>query len=83
MDHNSNPFKTSIPITPSDDTADNYATGEASGIYVGTAGDVSLVDASGTACLFTGLLAGYWYPFVHIRVNNTDTTAEDLRALYN
>jgi hypothetical protein len=76
-----NPIKTSVLVVPSD--AVNFTTGRCVGLYIGGAGNVTLIDDSGSAQLFTGLLVGTVYPFACTRVNATGTTATAIRALYN
>lgn len=75
------PVTSSVTVTPSD-TVD-FTTGRCVGLYIGGAGNVSLVEPSGATVVFTGLLAGTIYPFACTRVNDTDTTATLIRALYN
>lgn len=77
----SNIISTSVAVTPSDTV--NFATGRAVGLYIGGAGNVVLIDDSGTAQTFTGLLVGHVYPFACTRVNATNTTATNIRALYS
>ena len=51
-------------------------------IYVGSGGDISIVDLSGTTVVFTAVLAGSILPVQTARVNATTTTATSLIALY-
>jgi len=74
------PVTTSVTVTPSDTV--NFTTGRAIGLYIGGAGNVSLVDDSGNTVIFVGLLVGTIYPFACTRVNSTSTTATNIRALY-
>lgn len=67
-------------ITPSDDT--DFAGGECTGIYVGGTGDVVVVDADGNAVTFAGVPAGTVLYLRAVRVNNTNTDATSLVALY-
>jgi hypothetical protein len=71
---------TSVAVTPSDTV--NFTTGRAVGLYIGGAGNVVLIDDSGTEQTFTGLLVGHVYDFACTRVNATNTTATNIRALY-
>lgn len=52
------------------------------GVYVGGAGDVSVVMAGGTQVTFVGAQAGSILPIRVDRVRSTDTTATDILALY-
>lgn len=74
------PVTTSVTVVPSDTV--NFTTGRAVGLYIGGAGNVSLVDDSGATVVFTGLLVGTVYHFACTRVNATSTTATNIRALY-
>jgi hypothetical protein len=51
-------------------------------IYVGGAGNISIVDLTGTTVVFTGVLSGGVLPVQAARVNATSTTATSLIALY-
>lgn len=55
---------------------------KARAIYVGTAGDVAMVNARGTAVTFKAVLAGTVLPVQTTRVNATGTTATDIVALF-
>lgn len=72
------PAKRAVSITPSDTVNLSDVT---RGIYVGGAGDISLVIA-GTTVLFSGAAAGSVLPIHASRVNSTNTTATNLVALY-
>lgn len=72
------PAKDYKPLTPSDDAADNVE--EFRGIYVGTAGDVVLVSASGNKATFKA--ASGTLDVGGVRVDDTGTTANDIIALY-
>ena len=67
------------PITPSN-TVDFDAPTQ--GIYVGVAGDVSVVRHDGTAVLFTGVPAGSVLPVVARRVGVSGTSASGLVGLW-
>ena len=74
------PASNAVAVTPSDVT-DLAQTTRA--IYVGGAGDVSVEMAgTGTAIIFTGVLAGSILPIRVTRVNSTSTTATNITALY-
>lgn len=75
-----NSASNAVAVTPSDTV--NYDGQDARGLYIGGAGDVSLLTAAGKTVLFTGVLAGSILPIRHKRVNSTSTTATDLVALF-
>lgn len=66
-------------VTKSDTTK---LTGMARALYVGGAGNASLLMGDGTSILFSGLSAGTILPVRFRRVNSTDTTATLMVALY-
>lgn len=66
-------------VVPSDTASFTYST---RGIFVGGAGNVVAVREDGTAVTFTGVVAGTILPIVAIRVNNTNTTATNMVALF-
>ena len=66
-------------VTPSDTV--NLPAG-CRGIYVGTAGDVVLVGDDDVAITFTVADDGTLLPLGAKRVNNTNTTATGIVALY-
>lgn len=66
-------------ITPHDST--NFAISFRA-IYVGGAGNVSLVDTAGTAVTYVGVPAGTVLPMRGLRVNSTNTTATSLVGIY-
>jgi hypothetical protein len=51
------------------------------GIYVGGAGDIVVVTASGNVVPFIGVLAGSILPVEGVRVNSTSTTATNMVGL--
>lgn len=63
-------------VTPSDSTEVN-----ARGLYVGTGGDVALVNTQGTAVTFKNVPTGTILPVFAWKVNSTNTTASNLVAL--
>jgi hypothetical protein len=67
-------------VTPSDVVGGNFTT-PARGLYVGVAGNVSVVPAVGAAVTFVGVPAGYILPVEAIRVNATGTTATSIVGL--
>jgi len=74
-----NPAGYFFAITPSDDT--NFVQGETRGIYVGGSGDIVAVGRHGVA-KFIGVVAGTILSIRVIRVNETETTAQNLVGLY-
>jgi len=69
-----------LAVTPSDSTDLTYSTCRA--IYIGGAGDISIVDGAGTTVVFTGVTAGSILPVQTARINATATTATSIVALY-
>ena len=67
-------------VTPSD--SNNFAKGVTRAIWVGGAGNVAVVTASGTVLTFVGVPAGYMLVGQITRVNSTNTTATNMLALY-
>ena len=67
--------------TISDLVANNFSR-EAEAIYVGNqGGDVAVVLPSNTPVVFTSVPAGTILPVRCVRINSTDTTADDVVAL--
>ena len=73
------PARIWLSVTPSDSV--NLPAG-CRGLFVGGAGNLSLVGADGTAVTFTGVTAGTTLPVGPVRVNSTNTTATLIVALY-
>ena len=67
-------------VTPNDST--DLALGTCRALYIGTGGDVSIVDLGGETVVFVGALAGSVLPIQTARVNATGTTATNIVALY-
>ena len=67
-------------ITPNN-SADFDALGVCRAIYVGGAGDISIIDDGGVTTVFVGVVGGSILPVQTARVN-TATTATNLVALY-
>lgn len=65
-------------ITPH---ASNNFTRRARAFYVGVGGDVTIVNADETTCLFKSVPAGALIPTECIRINAIGTTATDLVGL--
>ena len=73
-----NPSPKVFAVTTSD-TVD--FTKEVRQLYIGTTGDVVVVNQDGTTCKFVGVLAGSLLgPFFIKRVNATQTTASNIVA---
>lgn len=70
-------FKT---VTPSNSTS--FTDGLSIGLYLGVAGDVSVVTKAGSTVVLKNLTAGVIHPIPCTRVNSTDTTATDILAVY-
>lgn len=73
------PARGGFAITPSDSTD---LTAETRAIYVGSAGDVAAVLASGDEVSFVGLAGGTVLPIRERRIKATGTTADALVGLY-
>lgn len=73
------PARGGFAITPSDSTD---LTAETRAIYVGNAGDVAAVLASGDEVSFVGLAGGTVLPVRARRIKATGTTATALVGLY-
>ncbi len=66
-------------VTPSNST---NLPGGCRALWVGTAGDLSLVGDDDTAIVFTTPSNGYLLPLGPKRVNSTGTTASGIVAIY-
>lgn len=73
-------FRSSLPLIKSD-TAD-VPGGLCNGVYVGTAGDVTILDEYGNLSLFKNKTADSVVPGRIKRVMSTGTTAADMNAMY-
>lgn len=69
-------------ITPSDVSTPKSYHEAYDYIYVGVAGDVSLVDMNGNTFLLKGLMPGRFHDCKFTRVNSTNTTATDIVAAH-
>lgn len=73
-----------VAVTPSDTV--NISLPPSSpytrGIYVGVTGDLSVLMVDGSTATFVGVAAGVIHPIAVVRVNETDTTATNLIAVY-
>jgi hypothetical protein len=72
------PALSATALSPSDTV--NLTSGFKS-LYVGGAGDITLVTYSDEVVTFVGVLAGSILPVVGYRVNSTGTTATSIVAL--
>ena len=81
---NSNPFDAiygstrGVDITPSD-TGNIQLT---RGIYVGTSGNLAVLNDDGTTIIYKNVAGGYQFGVHTTRVLSTGTTATDLVAMY-
>jgi len=66
-------------VTPSDSAVLNGAS-FATGLYVGTGGDVTVVTAKGNTVKFIGAPSGFIIPVHCTKVKATGTTAADIVA---
>lgn len=73
------PAVRAAPITPSDSV--EYELADA--LYVGAAGDATVLMEDGATVTLVGLAAGTVYPIRTRRVNATGLTAASLVALYS
>lgn len=67
-----------MAVTPSDTVSFNFPT---TGLYVGVAGNITVVGADGAATLFPNVPVG-WHPIRCIRVNATGTAATSIVAVW-
>lgn len=74
------PSRFAIAVTPSD-SADINGGQLTRGLYIGGAGNISVV-IGGNSVTFTGVLAGSILPIRVSRVNATSTTATSIVALF-
>lgn len=71
---------TCLAVTPNDST--DLSLGTCRAIYVGGAGNISLIDGAGSTILFSNVAEGSVLPVQTARIRATDTTATLLVALY-
>jgi hypothetical protein len=67
-------------VTPSDSTA--LSGGVCSGLFIGTGGDIVILNSVGNPITFKNLASGSYLDCQTTRVNATGTTATDIVALY-
>lgn len=48
-------------------------------LYLGTTGDISIVQWDGTTIILHNLASGVWHPIYSIMINTTGTTAANIR----
>lgn len=78
MTQDTSPSYKVFPVVASDSV--NF-TAEVRQLYIGTTGDVVVVNQDNTTCKFVGVLAGSLLgPFFIKRVNATQTTATNIVA---
>lgn len=77
---NTDPGFIAEAVTPHDST--NFTNGVCRGIYVGGTGDVAVVFQDGTAVTFESVPVGVILPVCAIRVNDTNTDATALVAIF-
>jgi hypothetical protein len=73
------PARDAAPVTPSDST---NLTAVPRALYVGQAGDLSVLMAGGQSVVFSTVPAGLILPVRAVRVNATGTTAAGIVALW-
>ena len=73
------PADNAVVVTPSDTVFLDYYT---RAVFVGGAGNLSVVLKSGATVVFTGVLAGSVLPLRVGRVNSTGTTATNIVAMW-
>jgi hypothetical protein len=66
-------------VTPSDSVS---LTNDSRGLFVGGAGNISVLMSGGTTVTFTGVVAGSVLPIRANRINATSTTATNMVSLY-
>lgn len=74
-----NPSGEALAITPSDST---YFSSPTRGIYVGGAGNITCITASGASVVFYNCVAGSILPIRVVLINATGTSASNLVGLY-
>jgi hypothetical protein len=79
IDHHQEGARNTAVVTPSD-SADLSNVTEA--LWIGGAGNVTIIDANGDTTLFSGIPAGTWLPVFAARVKSTNTTATSIVAIW-
>jgi hypothetical protein len=72
-------FEGGLAITPSN-TANDPA-GPFAALWIGTAGNATIVDSRGNVTTYTNLPAGFLLPLQCVRVNSTGLTAGSIVGL--
>jgi hypothetical protein len=75
----SSPAAHAVAVTPHDTT---LLTTPSRSLYVGTAGNVTVLTVGGETVAFNNVPAGAILPIRAARVNNTGTTASDIVSLH-
>lgn len=74
-------YRQQVPVTPNDDS-DVLPGTTLEAIYIGGGdGTLSVVDATGKPCAYTGLITGRVYEFQCKRINATGTGATGIVGL--
>lgn len=78
-------YNLGLAITTSDTVSFGCPNGRvvSDAIYVGVTGDIVVVPQNGTAYTLKGAIAGTILPIQAKRINQTNTTATDLVALFS
>jgi hypothetical protein len=74
----SDPVDDAVAVTPDDDTDLSPVP---TGLYIGGAGNLTIITPAGTTTTFVGCLAGSVLPVRAARVKSTGTTATNIVAL--
>lgn len=74
------PARSYVAVTPSDSV--NIANIPFRGLYVGTTGDIAIVDEDGNAETLPSVAGGITHPLQGVRINSTNTTATNMVALF-
>ena len=77
--YDATPAREAASVTPSDSTDLDRRT---KGVWIGGAGDMSVVMHNGQTVTFAGILGGSLLPIAVSRINSTGTTATAIVALY-
>jgi hypothetical protein len=78
-DHGRQGARNTAAVTPSDTTDLNFVT---TALYVGGAGDVTIIDANGNTTLFKAVPVGTTLNVSAARVKATGTTATNITAIW-
>ncbi len=78
VNHNRQDAQNSVAVTPSDTTDLSFVT---TALYIGVAGDVTIIDPMGNTTLYKGVPVGI-LPVSAARVKATGTTATNIVAIW-